>query len=216
LHGSPKKAGTIKPDCAVNAHTNSISRDTFDPFAITRPAPVLMFYYGLASLLAGPAFVVALVPLFCKYVTLRYRFDEKGISASHGVLFKRETLLTYRRIQDIHLTHNIVQRWLGLATVSVQTASGSAGAEMAIEGILEAEALRDFLYQRMRGAKGLDQGEPSESVADTEFNASSAADNNSIGDESASDQSANNEATALLRDIRDAMVTLAKRREAPP
>jgi uncharacterized protein len=185
----------------------SVNR-AFDPFAITRPAPVLMYYYGLVSLLAGPAFVVALVPLVCKYLTLRYRFDEKGISMSHGVLFKRETLLTYRRIQDIHLTHNIVQRWLGLATVSIQTASGAAGAEMAIEGVLEAEALRDFLYQRMRGARGLDQDEPN-ATAESGVPVSVAA----------NDPTANpapDEATALLRDIRDALVTLAGRREAQP
>jgi uncharacterized protein len=181
----------------------------FDPFAITRPAPVLMYYYGLVSLLAGPAFVVALVPLVCKYLTLRYRFDEKGISMSHGVLFKRETLLTYRRIQDIHLTHNIVQRWLGLATVSIQTASGSAGAEMAIEGVLEAEALRDFLYQRMRGARGLDQDEPNAS-AESDVPAPLVA----AGD--ATLTPAPDEATVLLRDIRDALVTLAGRREAQP
>jgi len=140
-----------------NDHALASANGEFDPSAITRPAPVLMTYYALVSLLAGPAFVIALGPLICKYLTLRYRFDDKGISMSYGVLFKRETLLTYRRIQDIHLTHNIVQRWLGLATVSIQTASGAAGAEMALEGILEAEALRDFLYQKMRGARGLDQ-----------------------------------------------------------
>lgn len=73
---------------------------------------------------------------------------------SWGILFRREINLTYRRIQDIHVTRNIIQRWLGLATVSIQTASGSASAEMEVEGILDFEGLRDFLYARMRGAKG--------------------------------------------------------------
>ena len=71
-----------------------------------------------------------------------------------GMFFRREVNLTYRRIQDIHLTKNPLQRWMGLAKISLQTASGSANAEMSIEGILEAEALRDFLYSRMRGARG--------------------------------------------------------------
>jgi len=68
-------------------------------------------------------------------------------------LFRKEIYLTYRRIQDIHVTRNFVQRWLGLAQVSVQTASGSAGAEMTIEGIRKPELLRDFLYQQMRGVQ---------------------------------------------------------------
>ena len=166
-----------------------------------------MYYYVLVSLVAGPAFVFVLLPLVCKYLTLRYRFDEKGISTSYGVLFKRETLLTYRRIQDIHLTHNIVQRWLGLATVSIQTASGAAGAEMSIEGIFEAEELRDFLYKRMRGARGLDQ---EESIGATESDVSAAF--TAANEATASTQM--DEATTLLREIRDALVTLTKRGEA--
>jgi putative membrane protein len=168
-----------------------------------------MTYYALVSLVAGPAFPFVLLPLFCKYATLRYRFDDKGISMSYGVLFKRETLLTYRRIQDIHLTRNIVQRWLGLATVSIQTASGSAGAEMAIEGILEAEALRDFLYQRMRGARGLESGTGAEGVESGTVPFYS---EDFVKGDSARAGDAD-EATALLRDIRDALVTLAKQRE---
>lgn len=129
--------------------------EPFRPFSITRPDPILLKYYVLASLFAGPAFFIPLIVLLFRYHTLRYRFDEKGISMSWGVLFRREVLLTYRRIQDIHLTRGILQRWLGLATVSIQTASGASSAEMSIEGVLEAEALRDFLYHQMRGARGL-------------------------------------------------------------
>ena len=125
----------------------------FDPSSIERPHPKLMRYYVFASLLAGPAFPIALLPLYFRYITLRYKFDADGVSMSYGVFFKREVNLTYRRLQDIHLTHNLLQRWMGLATISLQTASGNAGAEMSIEGVLEAEALRDFLYAKMRGAK---------------------------------------------------------------
>jgi putative membrane protein len=126
----------------------------FDPGAISRPDPVLMKYYLLVSLLTGPLFPITILPLFFKYETLRYRFDDSGVSMSWGILFRREIHLTYRRIQDIHLTRNLLQRWLGLATVSIQTASGSAGPEMSIEGILQADLLRDYLYTEMRGAKG--------------------------------------------------------------
>src|SRR5262245_52997579 len=108
------------------------------------------------ALLTGPGVVVLFLPMFFKYETLKYRFDDDGMSMSWGILFRREIYLTYRRIQDIHLTRNIIQRWLGLATVSIQTASGSATPEMSIEGILEPEKLRDYLYSKMRGARGLD------------------------------------------------------------
>jgi putative membrane protein len=122
-------------------------------FAIERPAPNLFTYYLLSSFVLGPLFFVLLVPLYFRYHTLRYRFDEEGISMRWGILFRREINLTYARIQDIHLRSNFVERWLNLARIEVQTASGSSGAEMTLEGILEFEAIRDYLYARMRGSR---------------------------------------------------------------
>lgn len=126
----------------------------FDAAACTRPAPVLLRYYTIMSLFALVAFPIVWLVHFFKYETLKYRFDDEGILMSWGILFRREINLTYRRIQDIHVTRNIIERWLGLATVSVQTASGSATPEMQIEGILDYEGLRDFLYIKMRGSRG--------------------------------------------------------------
>ena len=124
----------------------------FDPTQIHRPAHSLLHYYVYVALLSGPLFPFILVPYWMRYATLRYKFDDEGVSMSWGVIFRREVNLTYRRIQDIHFTRNIFQRWMGLATISLQTASGNANAEMTIEGILQAEELRDYLYVRMRGA----------------------------------------------------------------
>lgn len=116
-----------------------------------RPDPSLLTYYVLCSLLAGPFFFIPLIPLYFRYHTLRYRFDQEGIWMSWGIIFRREISLTFARIQDIHLSSNIVERWLGLAKVQIQTASGSASAEMTIEGLKDFEQIRDYLYSRMRG-----------------------------------------------------------------
>jgi putative membrane protein len=120
-------------------------------FALDRPHSSLLTYYVLSSLLLGPLFPILLAPRLIRYITLRYRFDNEGISMAWGILFRREVYVAYRRIQDIHLRSNAVERWLGLARVHVQTASGSAEAEMTIEGLREFPVIRDFLYSRMRG-----------------------------------------------------------------
>ena len=120
-----------------------------------RPHSNLLTYYLLESLLLGPLFPLILVPRFLRYRTLRYEFDDEGVSMRWGALFQREISLTYGRIQDIHLASNVVERRLGLARVQVQTASGSAAAEMTIEGLRQFDRVRDFLYSRMRGARGL-------------------------------------------------------------
>lgn len=118
-----------------------------------RPTPALLKYYALSSLLAGPFFFAPLAFLYARYRSLRYRIDEEGISMRWGILFQREVSLNYARIQDIHLSSNLVERWLGLGRIQVQTASGSARAEMTLEGLEDIGGIRDFLYSRMRGAR---------------------------------------------------------------
>lgn len=165
----------------------------FDAHALARPAPVLLRYYVFISLLSAVGFPFVFLPLFFRYHTLRFKFDADGISVSWGILFRREVQLTYRRIQDIHVTRNFLQRWMGLSNVEVQTASGSSGAEMVIEGVLEADALRDFLYRKMRGARGDEEPLPS-----TDPVASASPD----------------EALVLLREIRDELRGLRNARQS--
>ena len=119
--------------------------------ATHRPHPKLLRAYLIRSILTGPLIVLVLPVLYFRYRTLRYTFDDEGISMRWGILFRREVSLTYARIQDIHLTSGPLLRWLGLADIHVQTAAGSASAEMKVEGLPHYEAVREFLYSRMRG-----------------------------------------------------------------
>jgi len=129
---------------------------------IDRPDKALWTYYLLSAIVIPPLFPIIVLPLYFRYHTMRYKFTDDGISMSWGILFRRETIVNYARIQDIHLRSNFVERWLGLARILVQTASGNSSAEMTIEGIKEFEPLRDFLYARMRGVK--DHAHPAPAV----------------------------------------------------
>jgi putative membrane protein len=160
---------------------------TLDIFSIERPHPNLLKLYFIRSLLVLPLFPIVFPPLFFRYHTLRYHFDEEGIGMRWGILFRREINLTYSRIQDIHVHAGLLQRWLGLADLKIQTASGSAAAEMVIEGVLEYEALRDYLYTKMRGYR-----EPA-------------------GDAATPAADASEDALAILKDIAD---EIRKTREA--
>ena len=179
--------------------TTNISPDSqFDAFKLERPDPKLFHYYLWCALLTGPLSPIVLVSLWFRYSTLRFKFDEAGVAMSWGVLFKQEVYLTYRRIQDIHLTRNLLQRWMGLAKISLQTASGSSKAEMSIEGVLQAEELRDFLYSRMRGAKN-ESGSGKQTTLD-----------NVVSEQLISPE--NERATRALEEIRDALKTLVEKR----
>ncbi len=121
--------------------------------AITRPEKGLLVLYVLTALLACFMFPIIFLPLLFRYETLRYRFDDEGVFMSFGVIFRREMQLTYARMQDIHLSQNIIERWLGIGTVTIQTAGSGSAASMGIVGVRDSEAIRDYLYARMRGVR---------------------------------------------------------------
>src|SRR5690349_15048775 len=76
--------------------------------AIERPDPALWTYYWLSLLVVFPVLPILILPAYFRYHTMRYKFTDEGISMSWGILFRREIIVNYARIQDIHLQSNIV------------------------------------------------------------------------------------------------------------
>ena len=172
--------------------------------SLERPHDNLLLLYLVQSLAALVFAPIAFLPLYFKYRTLRYGIDEEGISVSWGILFRREIHLTYRRIQDIHVRRNVVERWLDIGTVQIQTASGSAEAEMSLVGIRDYEAVRDFLYRRMRGLES--GGEP------TAAEVGAGSDARPADEEAGRDE----EVVRLLLEIRDELVATRTALESRP
>jgi putative membrane protein len=118
---------------------------------ITRPRPELLKYYFLRAIATTFAFPLTMLLLYFRYHTMRYRFDAEGIHMRWGIIMRHEIMLNYSRIQDIQLQSNVIERWLGLARIEIQTASGGSSSDMTLEGIPDYESMREFLYSRMRG-----------------------------------------------------------------
>src|SRR3954469_21064667 len=120
--------------------------------SLQRPREELLTWYFLKALATLFAFPLTMTLFYFRYHTMRYKFDEEGIHMSWGILMRHEIMLNYSRIQDIQLHSNVIERWLGLTRIEVQTAAGASDSEMTLEGLPNPEAMRDFLYSRMRGA----------------------------------------------------------------
>lgn len=125
--------------------------------AITRPERSLLWLYAVSALPSFCAWPIVMVPLFFRYHTLWYRFGDDGLATGVGILFRREQQLTYARMQDIHVSQNVLERWLGIGTVTVQTAGAGAQGNLTITGIRDVEAVRDFLYAKLRGVRHEDE-----------------------------------------------------------
>ena len=185
-----------------------------DTTALERPSPKLLTYYLLTGLLTGPGLVIAIPALIIRYNTLRYRFEESGLRMQLGLFFRKEVVVAFRRIQDIHVSRNLIQRWLGIASVSVQTASGNAMPEIVLEGITDPDTVRDWLYERMRGAKGYSTASPLAAIGSDSLVPPKLGDN---GGDNGSDNGGVNggvngdEVTALLRGIRDNLASMVEK-----
>ena len=171
---------------------------TLDTSALERPSPKLLTYYLLIGLLTGPGLFIAIPAFIIRYNTLRYRFEDSGLRMQLGLFFRKEVVFAFRRIQDIHVSRNLIQRWLGIASVSVQTASGNAMPEIVLEGITDPDSVRDWLYERMRGAKGYATATPT-TAAGAKLSVPPRLDTHET------------EVTELLRGIRDNLARLVEK-----
>ena len=116
-------------------HSNSTSAREQAIYDLHRPDGKLLTLFIFYAILTGLGFPFVMVPLYFRFKTLRYDFQREGISTSYGILWRRESYVTYNRVQDIHVTRNIFERWLGIATLQIQSAAGSSSAEISIAGV---------------------------------------------------------------------------------
>jgi membrane protein YdbS with pleckstrin-like domain len=131
---------------------------------ITLVSPVL------GAVLALPAFVIAVVPDVLAYIAIHLRYDTtwyvlgaRSLRIRRGIWVIRETTITYENVQNIKVTQGPLQRFFGIANVLVQTAGGGASHEGGhggasgmhcglIEGVDDAEHIRDLILARVRGS----------------------------------------------------------------
>ena len=71
----------------------------------------------------------------------------EAVAVQHGVLRTVHETLMYRKIQDILVPRNVIQRLLGLSTVVLQSASGTPEVIPALDAA-DANALRDEILRR--------------------------------------------------------------------
>jgi putative membrane protein len=90
--------------------------------------------------------VLAVIPALFRYFTVRYTIVDGAFVLRSGLIFRQVRTIPLERIQNINLKRNVVQRLLKVATLQIETASGTgAEAELAVVGNAEAERLADAL-----------------------------------------------------------------------
>ena len=119
---------------------------------------------GALIVLAGTVLGVALIVVAYGWLSWRkmaFAYDSESVYMNRGILFRQERKVRLDRIQAIDIVRPLVARILGLAELTIQSASGGDG-NVAI-GFLkdkDAEQLRIELLARASGALAAAQNRP--------------------------------------------------------
>ena len=94
------------------------------------------------------------------YDSMSYELRDDEINWKRGVWFRTTGIVPYNRIVNLDLRQGPLMRFLGISTLTIQTAgySGQAVPEIKIEGIEHAEELRELIRSHVRGSVSHDDG----------------------------------------------------------
>ena len=76
----------------------------------------------------------------------KFKIAEKNISYQEGILYQKETLVPFARIQHIEIDEGPLERFFSIATLSIYTA-GDSGRDLKISGLelMKAQEIKSFI-----------------------------------------------------------------------
>ncbi|MBC7785230.1 MAG: PH domain-containing protein [Burkholderiales bacterium] len=121
-----------------------------------------------------PMLILMILPDIVAYVAIHLRFDttwyvmtDRSLRLRRGIWSIHEVTITFENVQNVKVTQGPLQRWFGIATVVVETAGGGgtnadphhAGHHGMIEGISNAEEIRDLILRRLQHSRSAGLGD---------------------------------------------------------
>lgn len=100
------------------------------------------------------AFILIWVQLY--YKSIVYHLNDTEMTWKRGVWFRKTGIVPYNRITNIDISQGPVMRLFKISNLQIQTAGnsgGKAGSEISIIGVEDAEPLRAFIMDFVRGMK---------------------------------------------------------------
>ncbi len=107
---------------------------------------------------------IVIIRLFAHLYYRRYRYSifPDRLMVEKGILILRTAVVPYDRIQNVNVHRRILERLFHVGNIAVQTAgrklqrggSRAQPAEIVIDGVRDAEALAEWVFQRARTTTG--------------------------------------------------------------
>ncbi len=165
----------------------------------------LLVTLPIVGIVLAPLFwFIIIVPDILVYIGIHLRYDttwyvlsDRTMRIRRGIWIISEVTITYENIQNVFLRQGPIQRYFGIADVIVRTAGGGgavgghgqqdlSGHTGVIEGVDNAEAIRELVMAKWRAAQSA-----------------------GLGDDATNHREFNGSELVVLRQIRDLAVAIA-------
>ncbi|WP_049895467.1 PH domain-containing protein [Halopiger xanaduensis] len=141
-------------------------------FLVGALASVFEPIQGSWTVVAAPlGFLLGLSYGVAYYYRFGYQITEDTVDVASGVFARRSREIPYGRIQNVDIRQGVVQRLLGVAVVSIETAGGgTTEATLSVVGEDEADRLQAEIRRRTAGVKERRQEQDREHAPESDAN----------------------------------------------
>ena len=104
----------------------------------------------------GLWWLIALILSGPYYRSLRYEVQDDEVVVHVGIWTKSVKHVPYRTVTNLQVKRDIVDRWLGIGTLNIQTAgmSGQTGAEERLVGLSDVQGVYESVVRELRRFRG--------------------------------------------------------------
>jgi len=126
---------------------------------------IVLWPWGLLALAAGVLVllflhIISYLALHLRYDTTWYILTDRALRIRRGIWAIHETTITFENVQNVKVSQGPLQRVFGIANVVVETAGSGGGSQQQqqqsmanmglIEGVTDAERIRDRIMGQLR------------------------------------------------------------------
>jgi uncharacterized membrane protein YdbT with pleckstrin-like domain len=106
--------------------------------------------------LNGLWWLIALILIGPYYHSLRYEVQDDEVVVNAGIWTKSVKHVPYRTVTNLEVKRDVVDRWLGIGTLNIQTAgmSGQTGAEERLVGLSNVQEVYASVAEELRRFRG--------------------------------------------------------------
>ena len=115
-----------------------------------------MALFFFAVVLNGLWWLIALILTGPYYRSLRYEVQDDEVVVYAGLWTKSVKHVPYRTVTNLEVKRDVVDRWLGIGTLNIQTAgmSGQKGAEERLVGLSNVQEVYASVAEELRRFRG--------------------------------------------------------------